>query len=915
LIRATLATFMLLMLTTDFAFGQTTTLCQELDKPPTATDIDVVNNTNTMPTDPIQGVPPPPFTKQADGRTVQISGKITITNPVVIFNNCKIRMFKKVDEEAGFIVPSGTTLIFKGCRIAAGDCQKLWDKIDVQGGTLQMEGNTVEDAKTVVYSNTGGSRITVKDNTFNRNYTGIYLNSLLGQKASIYDIGFNTIKQEGLSAIPFYQMQRGINIANIKGIKLTGKFENLHNGITMANSVANINGADFTKMMFFNGVKNRDDFAAFGFPEGNGIQSSGNSICNISSCNFDNCEFAGFASNSVNLKCQNSFFKNVKQFGILTSLLVAGGKCLIDNNDFECENAAETSSFIDIESRVAGFTNIIKNNDFNLKGNNLCSDRYACIYYNGRGVNSMQIINNTFNGLLPFKDGKGFAAAIWALGGIDSKISNNTINLSRLGSKTRGIIVADGNEYCAVEDNILSSGLEKGIELLNSKFTLLCSNTINNSQQGIVISGDCEASDIYNSAISNNTVASIAVTDNNSGINFQRHYGNRFLAGSGGAFHDGADYHDSDFWVNNKVGTSCAKSEYMPSSVSPSDWFNPKTGCTTACAFASLVSTGGDDEITVLDKDIMANALVNKYGYTMAEVWNANFNLYKRIIANPALNNNSDINAYFNIMSNSNFAQFYNVANVIKSALNDENYNEQVNTLIAQRDLALKNALTVLPQCINNEDNIELENAYNQAIIQYNAAMATLDTYIQNHNANRNTTLETASSLNEGIETNSAIEVNLQTINRLQIKYFKDTELADSEWNTVEQIAQICTKNGGFPTKIARELVGRKGNINENSCSKTSGKVKATNKSNNNATFYPNPASNELNINYKVNTINSNEVEIKIYDLSGRLVVYKSLNLNQSNTLDISELKEGFYLINLYEENRLVKANKFVKSY
>jgi len=73
--------------------------------------------------------------------------------------------------------------------------------------------------------------------------------------------------------------------------------------------------------------------------------------------------------------------------------------------------------------------------------------------------------------------------------------------------------------------------------------------------------------------------------------------------------------------------------------------------------------------------------------------------------------------------------------------------------------------------------------------------------------------------------------------------------------------------------------------------------------------FYPNPASTELNINY---TGGSKTYSIKVYDALGQLVKFvPSVSVNR-NSLNIGDLNNGMYLINIYDgENSVTK--RFVK--
>ena len=74
-----------------------------------------------------------------------------------------------------------------------------------------------------------------------------------------------------------------------------------------------------------------------------------------------------------------------------------------------------------------------------------------------------------------------------------------------------------------------------------------------------------------------------------------------------------------------------------------------------------------------------------------------------------------------------------------------------------------------------------------------------------------------------------------------------------------------------------------------------------------NLSVYPNPVSDRLNIDYKENISN-----LTVYDLSGRSV--KSLTTNNSNnSIDVSDLKSGIYMLRIETENKDVSTVKFIK--
>ena len=73
-------------------------------------------------------------------------------------------------------------------------------------------------------------------------------------------------------------------------------------------------------------------------------------------------------------------------------------------------------------------------------------------------------------------------------------------------------------------------------------------------------------------------------------------------------------------------------------------------------------------------------------------------------------------------------------------------------------------------------------------------------------------------------------------------------------------------------------------------------------------TLYPNPSSGLVYIN-----INSEKlIKIELFDVSGRLVFYKLLNLSQKQELKIEGLKHGVYLYRIYDGETILKNGKLV---
>ncbi|MFT5213423.1 MAG: hypothetical protein ACI9WV_001145 [Patiriisocius sp.] len=84
---------------------------------------------------------------------------------------------------------------------------------------------------------------------------------------------------------------------------------------------------------------------------------------------------------------------------------------------------------------------------------------------------------------------------------------------------------------------------------------------------------------------------------------------------------------------------------------------------------------------------------------------------------------------------------------------------------------------------------------------------------------------------------------------------------------------------------------------------------------NNLFTIYPNPVKNILNISESMNS--SNELRVTIYDISGRLVMVKSLNKTIEQkignyTIDVTDITPGLYFLKLYSTESL-ETLRFIK--
>ncbi len=100
-------------------------------------------------------------------------------------------------------------------------------------------------------------------------------------------------------------------------------------------------------------------------------------------------------------------------------------------------------------------------------------------------------------------------------------------------------------------------------------------------------------------------------------------------------------------------------------------------------------------------------------------------------------------------------------------------------------------------------------------------------------------------------------------------------------------------------------------NIDENSLSTTNS---IANSNTVQATLYPNPAKNFVNISLENNTINYNNVTISVFNMNGQKVLSKQHNFNGNTPIKLatSNLATGMYLVNITSNNKKIATKKLI---
>jgi len=201
-----------------------------------------------------------------------------------------------------------------------------------------------------------------------------------------------------------------------------------------------------------------------------------------------------------------------------------------------------------------------------------------------------------------------------------------------------------------------------------------------------------------------------------------------------------------------------------------------------------------------------------------------------------------------------------------------------------------------------------------------------------------NSNYQLAKALNEGIVPLNEIETTHQIINRIKLEALirKRSELKQSngtnthdtthqayeqintelllpnEYSTVVEKSVLCPRRYGRSVYQARELRSLQENVIRNyvnDCvTPILPKLSGT-QANDNITLYPNPAKNWITIH---SSIESENMNVKFVDVLGREVKSLSLSSQTNLNIDIQDLIEGIYLVQIFDGTNILFSDKLV---
>jgi len=170
-----------------------------------------------------------------------------------------------------------------------------------------------------------------------------------------------------------------------------------------------------------------------------------------------------------------------------------------------------------------------------------------------------------------------------------------------------------------------------------------------------------------------------------------------------------------------------------------------------------------------------------------------------------------------------------------------------------------------------------------------------------------------ATSLNNSIVPEQGIFINLKTVLGIYLNSWclNRYDLTLSEYETLHNIALMTSHEGGVGVYTARIMIGFEPDDNGVAYRF----VKPANKQVNpgNLSLYPNPASDEITIEFKNEKFENVYATVKIYSITGRLIYQTSFSTNHAfKVLRVKTLKNGVYLYHINLSNGMHDDGKLV---
>jgi len=821
-----------------------------------------------------------------------ISGDLIVDNVQEISNSPHLYFSKN----AQITIKSGASLTLNSC-ILQSSCDYMWDGIVVEdGGSLQIINCEIYDAINAIKAtnfHSVNSIIDIDECKFERNHINIdlsnsnfataFFNMWGGRFNSLYDL-----KEP-------YKNQRTychINLNNVNSIDLSGMtpylntFENADYGILARNSSMHLIQAAF--MNFLPGALNFQDvtaiktFVDYSFDQGDPYIELTKDIT------FDNCYRGVRIINQSSIITNNTFTSTNKGISIENGYrrLDYIFNNTLTNTVFAISNLNQWFSNVRIEG------NTIVSPNCNIGGLYNCNDL-------GFEIRVVALLNNvTSNNTVINNEVTTHGSGIWCLNSLNTLVKDNTVRLYGDIPTRNKVAYGIRLENCkspeiscnwsgGVGSNRTNPGVlgsKRSISLSFTKNALVSCNTTDFSLTGMEFWADCLPSTLTGNLMRNHRVGlqlgavvgsliTPGVLGHQSVNNFKAP-GNIFDGDGSGNFGLASTYSIGsnagayDFQITNEVGNywpqvnlaslTPGTTPFAPTSINSEPY-----ECPDDCQ--RLAPRIPDEEIDLtLANEIATDSIVISNDPLIQ--WLIQRGLYEQLLNEPSLLNNNDIlQAFYSDMDATNLARLAEIKYIMGF------YGD-----LSEEELA------DLP--IDSIASIMLH----------------------------------AKELNGNFNAQSIYEENERIVNEIFLNSF-GSERNQIDAEAAEQLYSIaiqCPFAGGPAVYRARGLYLVVNDSiyfdDEEACNSINYRISADMGIPDYFVFaYPNPAQDILTFDYEL--IDFNDASVSIFDLTGRLILEKALNIDETQSkINLANLSSGIYFYRVIGDGQDLKQEKII---
>ncbi len=582
------------------------------------------------------------------GQTIMVTGTFTVDAGSWLINGATVYLTTAASE---IIVNAGRTLnaaagtTFRGCNPTDD-----WYGIRVQsGGTILADHctfnnglyaiNTFANTTFRVTNNifntcTRGIKIWGQQNPLNHTVSGNIFNS--NSSSAIYitgrdvTVGYNTYQRTGTA------FGTGITLNNSQNILIAGgQMTNLARGLDILPVPAS--SCIEMKDVIFSGERGvTSDGARYALNIHNCLIRATKTAINIKNHLTATLPNPGIACNG-NIRIADNTINSYSETGVRITSALGDGTVTVYHNFIGTEIASTGFGHYGVE--IVSVLKAIVVVDFN------------------RIVNSKEVIAGTPPGAIYLNNCK-----------FENTISRNTVIASPgggFGDMVFGI-KAVGTPHLRVSDNSIDGGpnvMDRAISIENAMMDVdLCCNIMTKSTKGLYFLGPVEDCIIQTSIY---------------GQHVEGLYYDMVVSSSAAQFHNGNDWSGAGttwdgYFNGNPFSAAALRYRVNPTLIpnglnkifvtggNPSDWFSTPTGTELTCNSACGNGFSGNSENELTGNDHWAMATLADVSYSTLH-WGAQRNLFAKLLANPALLENTQASTFFNAAQNGNIGKFHTI--------------------------------------------------------------------------------------------------------------------------------------------------------------------------------------------------------------------------------------------------------------